>query len=93
MANYRTLFIGAVLLLPLAVGAVAADQPDSTTDDQMQPTSAVRSMFAAAAAEDLAKLRAVTAPDFYAFDAGGRFTRDALMDLIKTAHVAGKRYV
>ena len=41
----------------------------------------------------MAKFRAVTTPDFYAFDAGGRFTGDALMDLIKAAHAAGKVYV
>jgi ketosteroid isomerase-like protein len=50
-------------------------------------------MFAAAAADDLARFRAVTTPDFYAFDGGGRFIGDALMDLIKSAHAAGKVYV
>ena len=50
-------------------------------------------MFAALAAEDFAKLRAVIAPDFYAFEAGGRITGDALIDLIKKAHAAGKVYV
>jgi ketosteroid isomerase-like protein len=50
-------------------------------------------MFAALAAEDIPKLRAVLAPDFYAFEAGGRVTGDALIDLLKQAHAAGKVYV
>ena len=69
---------------------VVASQPDR---DQEKVIEAVRSMYAALTADDLDKFRAVTAPDFYAFDLGKRFTGDALMDLIKTAHAAGKVYV
>ena len=50
-------------------------------------------MYAALTADDLDKFRAVTASDFYAFDLGKRFSGDALMDLIKKAHAAGKVYV
>ena len=50
-------------------------------------------MYAALTADDRDKFRAVTAPGFYAFDLGKRFSGDALMDLIKTAHGAGKVYV
>jgi ketosteroid isomerase-like protein len=50
-------------------------------------------MFAALAAEDIPKLRAIIAPDFYAFETGGRITGDALVDLMKKAHAAGKVYV
>ena len=80
-------------LLTSTIGAAAADQADQTAADKTQVTEAVRSMFAAFAADDLAKFRAVTTPDFYAFDVGKRFTGDALMDLIKTAHAAGNVYV
>jgi ketosteroid isomerase-like protein len=83
----------AAALFKFASGAGAADQPRPATADDVQVTEAVRSFFVAAAADDLDKLHAVTTPDFYAFDAGGRFTRDALMDLIKGAHAAGKVYV
>jgi len=69
---------------------VLASQPDR---DQEKVIEAVRSMYAALTADDLDKFRAVTAPNFYAFDLGKRFTGDALMDLIKTAHAAGKVYV
>ena len=50
-------------------------------------------MFAALAAEDIPKLRAVIVPDFYAFEAGGRITGEALIELMKKAHAAGKVYV
>ena len=93
MTKHYTLFIATALLLTSTIGAAASDQSTASTNDEIQVTEAVRSMFAALSAEDIPKLRAVIAPDFYAFDAGGRFTRDALMDLIKAAHAAGKVYV
>jgi len=92
MIKYHTLFIATASLLTSAIGA-AAGQPDRSAADQVQVTEAVRSFFAAATVDDLDKLHAVTAPDFYAFDAGGRFTSDALIDMIKAAHAAGKVYV
>jgi ketosteroid isomerase-like protein len=93
MTKHLALFIATVSLLSSTMAAAAADQSDSPAADQVQITEAIRSFFAAATADDLDKLHSVTTPDFYAFDAGGRFTRDALMDLIKAAHAAGKVYV
>jgi ketosteroid isomerase-like protein len=93
MTKYRTFFIATALLVTRAIGAAASDQLTPVINDQIQVTEAVRSMFAALAAEDIAKLRAVIAPDFYAFEAGGRITGDALVGLIKKAHAAGKVYV
>lgn len=93
MTKYRTLFIATTSLVTSTIGVEAADQPGTVAADQIQVTEAIRSMYAALTADDLDKFRAVTAPDFYAFDVGKRFTGDALMDLVKTAHVAGKVYV
>jgi ketosteroid isomerase-like protein len=90
--KYHTCLIAAALLLTCTIGAVAAESGPSSAD-QLQITEAVRSFFAAAAADDLAKLRAVITPDFYAFEAGGRITGDALMEMLKAAHAAGKVYV
>ena len=92
MTKYQTFCIATASLLTSTLGAAAADQL-SPAADQTQVTEAIRSFFAAATADDLERLHAVTTPDFYAFDAGGQFTRDALMDLIKGAHAAGKVYV
>jgi ketosteroid isomerase-like protein len=94
MTRYHRLFIAtSALLLFSTHGAVAKDLAAAIADDKAQVAETVRGMFAAAATDDVAKFRATVAPDFYAFDAGGRFTGDALMDLIKAAHAAGKVYV
>jgi ketosteroid isomerase-like protein len=93
MIKYYTWSIATALLLISAIGAAVADPSAPSAAEQVQVTEAIRSFFAAATADDLEKLHAVTAPNFYAFDAGGRFSRDALMDMIKTAHAAGKVYV
>ena len=93
MTKYYALII-AITALPIStVGVAATDQPGPAAADQVKVTEAVRTFFAAATADDAEKLQAVTARGFYAFDAGGRFTRDALMDMIKAAHAAGKVYV
>ena len=94
MIKYRTFFKAILLLLTFTIGALAADQqPGPATADQVQVTEVVRSMFAALSAEDNPKLRSLIAPNFYAFEAGGRITGDALIDLMKKAHAAGKVYV
>src|SRR4030095_11735498 len=93
MTKHYTLFIATALLLTSTIGAAASDQSTASTNDEVQVTEAVRSMFAALSAEDIPKLRASIAPDFYAFEAGGRITGDALIDLMKKAHAAGKVYV
>ena len=93
MTKHHTLFIATALLLTSTIGATASDQSTASANDKVQVTEAVRSMFAALSAEDILKLRTVIAPDFYAFEAGGRITGDALIDLIKKAHAAGKVYV
>jgi ketosteroid isomerase-like protein len=92
MVKYRILFIAIMLqLLRSTIGAAAADQ-SPPSNDQAQVIETVRAMFAALSTEDLSKLHVAIAPDFYAFEAGGRITGDALVDLIKKAHAAGKVY-
>lgn len=95
MIKKHTIFNAITLLVTSTIGASAADPTvaASPATDQTQVTEAIRSMFAAATNDDLAKFRAVAASDFYAFDGGKRFTGDALMELIKAAHAAGKVYV
>ena len=93
MTRHRILFIATTLLLTSTMGAAASDPSPPVTNSEAQVTEVVRSMFAALAAEDIPKLRAVIVPDFYAFEAGGRITGDALIELMKTAHAAGKVYV
>ena len=92
MTTYRMFFsITAVFLIQI-LSAAASDQSPPATNSEVQVTEVVRSMFAALGAEDIPKLRAIIAPDFYAFEAGGRITGDALIELMKKAHAAGKVY-
>src|SRR5947207_1713186 len=93
MTKHYTLLIATALLLTFAIGVAASDPPTPATNDEGHVTAVVRSMFAALSAEDIPKLRAVIAPDFYAFEAGGRITGNALIELMKKAHAAGKVYV
>jgi len=51
-----------------------------------------RDLFAAAAAEDAGRFKALTTADFYAYDAGRRFDGMALFELIKAAHAQGRRF-
>jgi ketosteroid isomerase-like protein len=92
MTKYRIFFSAIVSFLIFTVPASAAEQT-APANDEIQVTDAIRSLFAAATTDNLDKLHAVTTSDFYAFDGGGRFTRDGLMDLIKSAHAEGKVYV
>ena len=92
MIKHYLPFIATALLLGSTIGAAASDLPTSASDEKAQVTEAVRSMFIALAAADMPKLRAILAPDFYAFEAGGRITGDALIDLMKQAQAAGKVY-
>ncbi|MFL6519609.1 MAG: nuclear transport factor 2 family protein [Chthoniobacterales bacterium] len=93
MTKYRAFFSIVAMLLTSILDGAAAEQPRTAAGDQTQVVEAMRSMFAALAAEDIPKLRTIFAPDFYAFEAGGRITGDALIDLMKKAHAAGKVYV
>ncbi|GAC1360915.1 MAG: hypothetical protein NVSMB3_09020 [Acidobacteriaceae bacterium] len=61
--------------------------------DNADVVQTMKTMFAAAEKDDLAKFHSVAAASFYAYDGGKRFDGDALMNLLKAAHDAGKTYV
>lgn len=85
------------LLTPLlgVPDVFAADPPvcAQSPADQAAVVEAIRTMYAAATADDMEKFNSVTTADFYAFDGGKRFDGDALMELVKSAHAAGAVYV
>ena len=62
-------------------------------EDEPQVIDAIRTMYEALAADDLALFHSVAASDFYAFDGGKRFDGDALMSFIKSLHDSGNVYV
>jgi ketosteroid isomerase-like protein len=83
------------MLMVIALGANAADRkpvcaPVATAQDEV--TAVMRTMFAALRADDLTGFRAMTTPDFYAYDNGAEFAGDALMKLIQQLHAAGKKF-
>jgi ketosteroid isomerase-like protein len=59
---------------------------------QQKIVEVMSAFFAAAHDDDLAKFHGIVVPGFYAFDNGVRFDGDALMDLLKSMHAAGKRF-
>ena len=72
--------------------STARAQQKSLTSDQRQVVDTVSTIFTAARADDVARFDSVIAPGFYIFDGGARFDGDSIMALVKTQHVAGKRY-
>ncbi len=89
----RSVFAATVLALMFFVVVVSSSgQQRVLTVDQGQVVDTVKAIFAAAAADDLAKFHAVAGPGFYLYDAGARFDGDAIMTLIKAEHAKGRRY-
>lgn len=91
MRDIRLNLPAVVLALLFALQAHAAPAASRGTD-QAAVIAAMEAMFVAATNDDLPKFHAVTAENFYAYDVGKRFDGDALMQLIKSAHAAGKIY-
>ena len=84
----------AAFVLSGAVAAVASASEShkcapATAREQVEAT--VRSLFAAAAAEDDASWAKIVSPDFYAYDAGKRFDGHQLMEAIQAIHKSGRK--
>ncbi len=93
-----TRYCGLVLMLIFSSEACLADSASAgrrcapVTKSQGEVLAVLKQILVAARADDLSGLRVVTTPDFYAYDGGKRLTAAALMELIKSAHMAGTRY-
>jgi ketosteroid isomerase-like protein len=72
--------------------STANAQQESAASNTTQIVDTVKTFFAAASTDDLAKFDSVVTPDFYLYDAGARFNGDSIMALIKTAHASGIHY-
>ena len=75
-----------------ARGSIHEAGHESSTAEQRQIVEIISTIFNALLTRDVAKFDSVIAPDFYIFEGGSRFSRKALMDLVKAQHAAGKRY-
>jgi hypothetical protein len=89
---------GALAALALAGSAAGAARAAPRTQachavDPAAVTTAVQDLFAALGTDDAARLAALLAPDFLAYDGGRSFDRASFPALIRDAHRAGKTFV
>ena len=89
LINKLTAALLATVLLSPAFARAAEPSCTTTPADQQAVTETIRTMYAAASTDDLAKFHSVTTPGFVAFDLGHRFDGDAIMTMVKSAHAAG----
>jgi hypothetical protein len=90
--SHSAVILLAILMLTSMKASRAQDKSKPFSAEQLQVVNTVRTIFAAAEADDLAKFHSVTAPGFYIFDNGKRFDGDEIMELIKKLQAAGNRY-
>jgi hypothetical protein len=86
----------ATILSAVTLPAFTSPAPSgcvSTPADRDQVVEAMRTMYAAATVDDLARFHTVAASDFYAFDGGKRYDGDALMNMVKSFHDQGYVFV
>lgn len=86
----RVMKLTLTAVLALTVTRAHAGTCQSTEADKAAVVDTLRTFYVGAKADDLRTLRRVTAPSFYAFDAGKRFDSvDALYGVLKDAHDKG----
>lgn len=83
-----------ILALALTSSNLSAQTCNTTGADKTEVANALRTLYAAATIDDIAKIHSVTAPTFYAFDGGEQYPSiDALMKVIKTYQDQGAKFV
>jgi hypothetical protein len=96
MTKNRKLIFCRVLLSLIAAGvgpAYATAQACGTPADRAAVVQAVKTMFVAAANDNITLFHSVTSPDFYAFDNGKQYRGDELMGGIQKLHAQGHVFV
>jgi hypothetical protein len=90
----RHWMIAGVMVAMLAAGAGSAQSCKVTESDKTSVAETLRAMYAAATVDDMARLHAVVAPGFYAFDGGVRYgSIDELMGAVKGFQDKGVKFV
>jgi hypothetical protein len=95
MKNRSQIFCWVLLSIvttAVATGSAAA-QPCGSAADRAAVVQAVKTMFVAAAKDNITLFHSVATPDFYAFDNGKQFRGDELMALIQQLHAQGHVFV
>jgi hypothetical protein len=92
ISQIRVLLTTLTLAIALSATFSNARAQKSLTPDQTQIVDTVKTVFAVALTDDVARLNTVIAPAFYIYDGGARFNGDGIVAHIKTQHAAGKRF-
>lgn len=90
-SKFLRVAVMALLLSAINLGSFAHASPPA--NDREKVVDTVRQMFVALGNDDTDLFNSVTTKDFYAFDAGKRFTGEELVQHVKNAHASGKVYV
>lgn len=89
-AAWTSMVCAAVMIgAPAMHGENCAAKPG----DDAAIVQTIRTMFAAAANDNIAKFDSVVAPGFYMYDNGRRYDGDAMMKLIIDLHAKGAKFV
>jgi len=83
------MLVGAGLLPRAAAGASPCASARTAKTDIVK---VMEDMFTAFRTDNEQGFEKISTPDFYAYDAGMRFTGPTLLDLIKNGHASGKRW-
>ena len=92
--NWNHIFCWGLLSFVAGAGLGSATAEScGTAADRAAVAQAVKTMFVAAANDNITLFHSVTSPDFYAFDSGKEFHGDELMALMQQLHAQGHVYV
>lgn len=82
------------VVVALISSNVSAHTCKTTDADTTAVTDALRTLYAGATVDDMAKMHSVTAPTFYAFDGGHRYGGiDELMKVVRALQDQGVKYI
>ena len=91
--RFRVLAIGTALCAGPMLHAAGPPPSATSTSESARVVRAVETMYVAATNDDLTLFRTVAASDFFSFDGGKRYDGAELMQMIRSAHAAGKVYI
>ena len=74
------------------LAAPSMAQQKTLSPEQAKVVEAVKEIFVAAKADDMAKFDELLLPGFYMFDVGKRFDGDAIMRLVRDYHAKGIKF-
>lgn len=85
-------FAAGVLFISTLQSAHANPGCASAASTSQDIVGAMEGLYSALRRDDLPGFRAITTPDFYAYDGGAEFKGDALAKLVAQMHASGKKF-